>query len=664
VPEIPAPAHPRAGRLIRWLPVLLLGLVALLGIRLITDGDIWWHLKNGEYFVQHRAFPDRDPFVYTAGGDRWIIRAWFTEVIFYLVYRAGGLAGLTLFKAALFTLAVGLLWRLGRAVRCPPPAAVVVLLLVALAARPRLVERPEIVSFVLLAAVLSLLVRGPWGRAAYLLVPLQVLWANVHSSFLLGLFLPWPFLADAALRRLRGDRPESDGGAPPPLRHLALAALLLVPASALTPEGTRLLLYPLHLAGMPTARQINEVQGLLAILRRRAAFGGEAEAIAYLALALGTLALCALRMRTPGAVGPGTWGLTAGAVAMPLMVYRFLPYAGIILAAVALKGVGDIWRARHGEAAQQGRPNWGLASAGGVCVILLALSAFYAAEDDRLRFGLGATPRIFPEGAARFIASANARGPLFNSLEFGNYLLWALFPRHQVFIHAAIWDSISQDRLVARYLASLRDPGIFRALLREYRVELLVLPNQPSLWPFVIEDRRWALIYWDDVASVYVRRDGANAGLAASREFRLTRYASDLSYLLALARDPDLFQAAAGELRRAVREDDGNLVAGLSLAVLLKARGQDLEEALEALEAVQRHGLRYAKTFAWKAEILASLGRGAAAEAAARDALRRDPANATARYVLANLQARAGAGGGAGREEGGEGSDGPQWIGP
>jgi hypothetical protein len=659
-PEPAAPGHPRAGRLTRWLPVLLLALVALLGIRLITTGDVWWHLKTGEYFVQHRAFPDRDPFVYTAGTDRWIIRAWLTEVVFYLVFRATGFAGLTLFKAALFTLAVGLLWRLGRTVGCPAPAAAVVLLLLALVARPRLVERPEVVSFLLVAAALSLLVRGAWGRAAYLLVPLQVLWANVHSSFLLGLLLPWPFLADAAVRRLRAPRPGAGEGAPP-LRHLARAAVLLVPASTLTPEGTRLLLYPFSLARMPTVRQIEEVQGLLTVLRGCTAC--RAEAIALFVLAVGTLVVCALRRRSGTAVGPGTWGLAAGAIAMPIAFYRLLPYAGMILAAVALKGLGVLAAARPGEAAAARRPAWRRVLAGGVCVVLLALGAFSVARDPRFQFGLGVTPRKFPEGAARFILSANAQGPLLNDLNIGTYLLWSLFPRHRVFAHAAFWDSVSDDRLIARYMASARAPGIFEVLVREYRVQLLVLQNHLPLSRVVATDRRWALVYWDEVASVYARRDGANAGLITAHEFRLTEFAANLGYLLVLAQDAGAFQAAAGELRRAVREDRGNAAASLSLAVLLKARGQDLEEALEALEVAQRYGFRHPNALAWKAEILARLGRWPAAAAAARETLRRDPANAAANLVLADLRAWAGESEDAERAPT-DGLDGPWVIGP
>ena len=93
----------------RRLPFLLLATVALLGLTPITDGDVWWHLKFGEVFWQSRGFPAHDPFVFTAGPDPWVIRAWLAEVLLYGVYRLAGPAVLILLKAALFTGALALL---------------------------------------------------------------------------------------------------------------------------------------------------------------------------------------------------------------------------------------------------------------------------------------------------------------------------------------------------------------------------------------------------------------------------------------------------------------------------------------------------------------------------------------------------------------------------
>ena len=280
--------------------------------------------------------------------------------------------------------------------------------------------------------------------------------------------------------------------------------------------------------------------------------------------------------------------------------------------------------------------------AGAAAVLLLVFAALQGFRGRPVAFGLGVAPDVFPEGAARFIQGTEARGPLFNSQDFGGYLLWSLYPVHRVFMHSDFQNSVVSDHLVARFFQSEQDPATFDALVADYRIELLVLPNQSASWAFVAADPRWALLHWDQVASVYARRGGVNAPLIAARELRLTRYAADLSYLVPLARDPGRFAAAAAELRRLAAEDPQNLAARLSLAFLLKARGQDLPEALAAVAAAERGGLRDATLLAWKAEILAGLGRGAEAEAAAREALRLNPGARAARLVLADLRARAG----------------------
>ncbi len=653
----PAPAasrqdgHPLSRLFCIALPVLLLATVALLGITRITDGDVWWHLKSGEYFVQHRSFPDRDPFVFTA-GQHLIIREWLAQVLFYFVYRTGSFAGLTLFKAALFTVAVGLLWRLGSALRCPAPAAALVLLLAALVARPRLVERPEVPSFVLLAVALLVLLQ--WAGAApgagagrrrtwwapYLLVPLQILWANLHSSFYIGLLLPWPFPIDEAARRLRGGGRQGMGEGRAPWPHLLLAALVLWPASALSPQGLRVLLYPLHLPRMPAVWEIDELHGLVAILR--VCTGCLEEGIAFLVLALGTLALCAYRGRAGGRVGPGTWLLAIGAAVVPLLVYRFLPYAGLVLAAVALRELGDRRDPVPGVSRGASHAVGGPGATPGVAALLLAVAVFMGVRGSRFPFGLGVATDIFPQGAATFILRADAQGPLLNSFELGSYLLWALFPKRQVFIHTDVWHSVSDDRFIARFFRSARDPATFEALVAEYGIELLVLENRLPSWRFVAADPRWALTYWDQVASVYARRGGANAPLIATREFRVTRYSEDLRYLWDVARDPERFSIGVGELRRAVREEPQNRATRVSLAFLLLARGQELEEALPHVQVAQRLGQRSARVLSLKAGILLGMGRAAEAEAVAREPIRIEPGAWGARLLLADLRARAG----------------------
>jgi len=106
-----------------------------------------------------------------------------------------------------------------------------------LAAGEGMTERPQAVSFVLLAITV-----GAWWRTAedlkprWWLIPLTWLWASSHGLWIVGLGLGLVIVASLALDR-RIDRRQAG-------RLLAIPALGLVTA-ALTPVGPRLLLTPL-----------------------------------------------------------------------------------------------------------------------------------------------------------------------------------------------------------------------------------------------------------------------------------------------------------------------------------------------------------------------------------------------------------------------------------
>ena len=47
--------------------ILILAALCLTGLfsTEISDPDFWWHLKTGEYIVQHGSLPVPDPFSFT-----------------------------------------------------------------------------------------------------------------------------------------------------------------------------------------------------------------------------------------------------------------------------------------------------------------------------------------------------------------------------------------------------------------------------------------------------------------------------------------------------------------------------------------------------------------------------------------------------------------------
>src|SRR5688572_14381369 len=56
-----------------------------------AQSDTWWHLRAGEEIWRLRAVPLRDSFSHTAYGGYWPDHEWLTQVVFFGLYRAGGL---------------------------------------------------------------------------------------------------------------------------------------------------------------------------------------------------------------------------------------------------------------------------------------------------------------------------------------------------------------------------------------------------------------------------------------------------------------------------------------------------------------------------------------------------------------------------------------------
>src|SRR5271166_3674715 len=71
----------------------------------VLDLDVWWHLRVGEWIVQHHAFPHTGLFSRTAAERPWIAYSWGYEVLLSRVYAWFGVMGVGMFET-LMTLAV------------------------------------------------------------------------------------------------------------------------------------------------------------------------------------------------------------------------------------------------------------------------------------------------------------------------------------------------------------------------------------------------------------------------------------------------------------------------------------------------------------------------------------------------------------------------------
>jgi len=72
----------------------LFALVFALTCHVLTDFDIWWHLRTGKYIVENQHIPKADIFSYIAAGRPWVDLRWLFQVVPFSIYYILGASGL------------------------------------------------------------------------------------------------------------------------------------------------------------------------------------------------------------------------------------------------------------------------------------------------------------------------------------------------------------------------------------------------------------------------------------------------------------------------------------------------------------------------------------------------------------------------------------------
>jgi hypothetical protein len=144
------------------------------------QNDTWWHLRAGREMWTRHFVMLTDEFSFTAAGAPFPNHEWLAEVVFYAVYRVAGLPGLTFLAALMIVSALALSWRLMSG------AAAERLLIMALALTPIVpvwTVRPHVFTLLFVMVLVHLALRE-WH---WPIVPLFVVWANLHGGVALGL---------------------------------------------------------------------------------------------------------------------------------------------------------------------------------------------------------------------------------------------------------------------------------------------------------------------------------------------------------------------------------------------------------------------------------------------------------------------------------------------
>ncbi|MGL4512409.1 MAG: hypothetical protein ACRCT8_04905, partial [Lacipirellulaceae bacterium] len=248
-------------RLLRRLALAAVVATCALRVSLnLVDPDLWGHVRYGQDLIAAGELPRTATHTFTAEGHPWVNHENLAELALALGFAALGVPGMLVAK---WLLAMGVLGLMALAARRQRIDALVcwsVLLLVATNLEAFTILRPQLLSFVCLALLLTLLDRAfaPWAdrrgangsRAACdhdpadaspvvhwrWLLPLPALvavWTNAHGGFAAGLAITGVYLLGRAIEScvLYGRR-----GVAPAFGFVAVAASAVL-ATLANPYG-------------------------------------------------------------------------------------------------------------------------------------------------------------------------------------------------------------------------------------------------------------------------------------------------------------------------------------------------------------------------------------------------------------------------------------------
>jgi hypothetical protein len=116
-----------------------------------------------------------------------------------------------------------------------------------------------------------------------------------------------------------------------------------------------------------------------------------------------------------------------------------------------------------------------------------------------------AEAKILPVQAADWIMANRPAGKLFNSYNWGGYLLWRLWPEYSIYADGR--TDVYPNAFLQEYLQIVTGQKDAPALFDERGIRTVIVEQESPLVPQLVKSGLWLEAYRDDKAAVLTRRN-------------------------------------------------------------------------------------------------------------------------------------------------------------
>ncbi|MCE9645476.1 MAG: hypothetical protein K8S20_05695 [Chloroflexi bacterium] len=461
-----------------WLGIALFPLLIIAVLLPVQPHDYWWYLRLGRDVLQTGTVPIVDTYSSIQAGQPIVYQSWLSAILLWLAYQANGIPLTVLLAAVLIGLTYALLWLLMRERGAGPRLATVLTIVAGLSGSNNWGVRPQLFTYPLFLAVLWILLR--WNHHNYkflwLLVPISLVWTNLHGSFILFFVL-----AGLAFVFGNGD-----------FKKISWIVLPALAVTLINPRGWLLWRAVMETFTAPGIRDLSPEW--LPPLNQ----GWQMNIFFAWLLLLVPLASMARRR-----LSPFEWILFLSFSWLALTGIRYVIWDLFILSVLTASILPDPLVRWFDQPQEVKMPalNFGL----GFAFLLLPVMLLPGLRNG---WWLASPPAVDPQtpvAAVDWLAEhPELPGPMWNDVVFGSYLIHAL-PARPVWIDTRIQVIFTPEQAQQYLFVQSARPG-WDSYLEEQGVNLLVLArSQPDLVKAVQTSSQWCQQYHDDVALIYSR---------------------------------------------------------------------------------------------------------------------------------------------------------------
>jgi hypothetical protein len=336
--------------------------------------------------------------------------------------------------------------------------------------------------------------RGGW-RGIVALPLVTLVWANVHGGYAIAFMLVAVYVVGETFNHLtgHGDDPVLSWRQIGLLVGLALIGFLAV---VVNPHGWQMWTYPFRTVGIGVLRDY--------IQEWRSPDFHQAMTWPFVVMLMATLAAMARSARRTDWTDlalVGMWSVAS------LFAWRNMGLYGLLTAPVLARYADAAWGGYLPgyESSSSPRPsslpilNWSLL---GVLTVAALVNVGVKLSPGTID---AAHQKNLPVGAVQFIQHNKPAGPLFNSYNWGGYLIFELWPEYPVYVDGR--TDLYDDAFLRRYLNVVVAGDGWEQSLDEDGINLVLIETDSQLARLLRRGQGWLEAYKDDMAAVFVRKN-------------------------------------------------------------------------------------------------------------------------------------------------------------